>query len=414
MCDTVGDIDLVAASEHPAEVLEAFLSLQHGGRILKHPKAGATKAAIVNAEGIQIELTVVPPGAYAAALVSKSGTRAHNIKVRKIALKRGYRFAWRPRRVVEYWLCLLTTGARVPTEREETEEDIYERLGMQWIPPTLREDRGEIEAALKGRLPRLVELIDIRGDLHDCSFSSLDNVDAAAKRGYEYFAVLDHGHGPRERARQPALIARQQDEIRALNASLKGQMTIFQGAELEFGRDDWIASHHKILSALDLVIATVRHDTSENGRLHVHRLLKAIEHPRVNIIELAAVRGMSKRGFDEVCRAASRHQVALEINSWPNGRDITEEHLRRAKDYGVRLIVSTKARCPSELALIRFGIAKAQRGWVTAEDVINTWPLKRLKQFIAKVNSDELVGPAPHESLVREPNAADERQSARP
>jgi DNA polymerase (family 10) len=390
MCDTVGDIDLVAASEYPDEVLKAFLSLQHAHRILKNPKAGATKAAIANAEGIQIELTVVSPGAYAAALVSKSGTKAHNIRVRKIALWRGYRFAWRPRRVVEYWLCLLTTGARAFTEREETEENIYQRLGMQWIPPPLREDRGEIEAALKGRLPRVVELTDVRGDLHDCSFGSYGNVremiNAANKRGYEYCAVLDRMRGFRESAYQLASIVRQRDDIRALNTSLKGQMEVFYGGELELGGDAQVACPDEILSSFDLVIATIRHDSCESRNL-CHLLLKAIEHPRVHIIGHRSVCGISKQGFDDVCRAASHHQVALEISARPNMLGLPEEYLRRARDHGVRFIVSTSARSPSELILMRLGIAKAQRVWATAEDVINAWPLKRLKQFISKVNS---------------------------
>jgi DNA polymerase (family 10) len=397
MRETVNDIDLVAASERPAEVFGAFLSLRQVHRVVKE---GATKVAVVTREGIQIELTVVPPGAYAAALVSKSGARAHNNRLRKLALRRGYRLAWRPRRVAEYWLFLLTTAGRVPAEREETEEQIYERLGMQWIPPTLREDRGEIEAALKGRLPRLVELTDIRGDLHSHSVCSdgLSGMQelavAAAERGYEYYAITDRGRGFGWDALELEAIERQREEIRTLNANLKGRIVVLNGVELNIGPDGELDYPDEILKGLDLVVACLHDDMDQDRDRITNRLLRAIEHPRVHIIGHPTGRRIGRRepygfDFDEICQAATRHRVVLEINARPDRLDLPDEYVRRAKDYGVRFAVSTGARSPGDLTHMRFGVATAQRGWATAEDVINTWPLERLKRFLTKPEAED-------------------------
>jgi DNA polymerase (family 10) len=266
---------------------------------------------------------------------------------------------------------------------------------MQWIPPTLREGRDAVEAALERRLPPIVELSRIRGDLHSHSgysdglASIRDFAFAAAKRGYEYFAITDHSRNVRRNGLDLKSIERQRTEVQALNAELRGKIVILHGVELNIGPDGELDYPDDILEGFDLILASLQNGMDQSPDRITRRLLKAIEHPHIHIIAHPTGRLIGERepyafDFDEVCRAACRHGVALEINARPERLDLPDEYVRRASAYGVRFAISTGAHSVGDLAHMRMGVGIAQRGWATAEEVINTWPLDRLKRFFAK------------------------------
>jgi len=393
---TVGDVDIVVASERPTEVVDVFLSLgQVYGVWQVRSLERETKVSAVTRNGIRIQLKIVPPGAFGAALLYSTGSRAHTVELRKQALWRRYRFSWGPelRGVIEYWLFLLTNPRRAPSGILELEEDVYARLGMSWIPPTLREGRGEVQAAIKHRLPRVVEMSDICGDLHSHSLgfggyaSTRMMALAAAERGYAYFAITNQGRRLRARGLKLKDIERQSDEVRTLNEELAGRIRILHGVALSIGPDGELDYPDEILQGFDLVIASIHYAMDQEADRVTRRLLLAIEHPRVNIIGHPTGRRIGVGfpydfDFDAVCQAASRHQVALEVNAHPDRLDLPDDHVRRAKEYGVRFTISTGARAPADLANMRYGVGTAQRGWATPEDVINTWPLEKLKRFL--------------------------------
>jgi DNA polymerase (family X) len=398
MQETVGDIDLVVASERPEEVIDAFLSLTRG--------TGGKKgwgAITVTPEGLRLELYVVPLKVYGPTLFIMTGSWAHTDAISKRALQCIYgvyfglvRF-WslsapgRPNALeaIEILMRLLRTSNANEireSEREISEEEIYDRLGMQWIPPTLREAQGGVKAALEWRIPRVIELSDIRGDLHSSYSDGLADIRnlafAAAKRGYQYLAITDVGEKLSVKS-----IERQRIEVRRLNEELRGRLSILHGVKLSIGPNGELDEPNDFLEGVELVIACIRDGMDQPSRQITRRLLKAVEHPRVNIIRHDMGRRIRARkpytfDFDEICRAAIRHRVALEINGQA---DVSaDEYVRRAIASGVKLSVSAGACCVADLANIHLGVAVAQRGWATAEHVVNTWPLEGLKQFLAK------------------------------
>jgi DNA polymerase (family X) len=398
MQGTVSDIDLVVASERPEEVVDAFLSHTQGTWRKKRSEGWQTKAT--TPEGLSLELYVVPPKFYGPTLLMMSGGRAHAFAITKRALQCIYGEYFG---LVRYWIRLplgmeekIEILMRLPQtsntneiregEREISEEELYERLGMQWIPPTLREGLGGVEAALEWRVPRVIELSDIRGDLrssHSDRLARIRNLAlAAAKRGYEYLAITDVGEKLSVKS-----IERQRAEVRRLNEELRGRLSILHGVELSIGPNGELNDPNDILEGVELVIASIHDGMDQPPRQITRRLLKAIEHPRVNIIRHPTGRWIGERkpyafDFDEVCQSAIRHRVALEINGQADRT--ADEHLRRVIASGVKLTVSAGACCVADLVNIRLGVAVAQRGWATAEHVVNAWPLERLKQFLAK------------------------------
>lgn len=385
MQETVGDIDLIAASERPEDVIEAFLSL---GRIRKK-QAWTERVRGRTPEGVGVELWVVPPEFYGAALVANTGI-AHSDEICRRALKRIYGVFWG---LVRYWqlqprtrektdLLIHTLRTSQVTKIGGTEEEIYEALGMQWIHPTLREGRGEVKAALKRRIPRLVELSDVRGDLHcqskygSCSIRELAL--AAAERGYEYLAFIDLP----KRAGPDSIEGRATDS--RLNEELQGRLSILYGVELGIGLDGDIEDLDR-LQGVELVIASI-HDGMDQSRHKItHRLLKAIEHPRVNIISIRWP-GEQKLRFDldKVCQTARRHRVALKIDANIKRIDLPEGFVRRVIASGAKVSASAVASRAGDLANVCLAVAAAQRGWATAEHVVNTWPIERLREFLAK------------------------------
>jgi DNA polymerase (family 10) len=380
--DTVKDLDLLVASTQPEAVMEAFRKLPG----VLDPKAeGPTKCSVVTTRGLQVDLRVVEPEVFGAAMQYFTGSAAHNVKVRQHAVRKGLKLS-------EYGLFDAETDARLAT----TEEEVYERLAMQWIPPTMREDRGEVEAALKGELPTVVEQIEIRGDLQSHSTYSDGKLPvremavAAADRGYAYFAVTDHGPrltymahlGPNE-------IAAQREEVARVNSELGGRMRLLHGVELNIGGDGSLDYPDEVLAGFDICVASVHSQFKMTKAEQTKRLITAIENPHVHVIGHPSGRRLDRReGIDfdmaAVAKSAAKHNVALEVNAHPYRLDLRGTHVRWALENGALLVISTDAHSIAELDNMHFGVATAQRGWATPDRVINTWPLDRLERFLGK------------------------------
>jgi DNA polymerase (family 10) len=380
MCETIGDVDLLVASEKPSAVMEAFASMPYVERILAR---GETKSSILTTKGLQVDLRVVEPNVWGAALQYFTGSKAHNIRVREIAVRKGLKLS-------EYGLFRAKSGKLIVAE---TEEEVYERLGLPWIPPTLREDRGEVEAALAGELPELLEQDDIVGDLHthtnltDGLATLEEMIQAARARGYAYYAVTDHAEllYMQRMTREKAL--KQREQIRKLEA--KGEMAILHGSELNIQPDGSLDWDEEFLSGFDVRVASVHTYFNQSREEMTRRIVRAIESPYVNILGHPTARMLGKRppidfDLEEVFKAAVRTGTALEVNSFPDRLDLRDEHVQWARELGVKFAVDTDSHATPHLGHMRFGVAMAQRGWASKADVINTWPLDELRRFLAK------------------------------
>jgi len=380
MRDTIGDIDLLVASGEPGPVMEAFCALPLVGRVLAR---GATKSSIVTTKGIQVDLRVIEPPVWGAALLYFTGSKAHNIRVRELAVRAGLKLS-------EYGLFDVDTGRLIVAE---TEDEVYERLGLIWIPPTIREDTGEIEAALDGALPDLVELRDIRGDLHthtdltDGVASLEEMVGAAKSRGYRYYAVTDHAPLLYMQRMTTEKALDQRARIRELERTMG--LPLLHGTELNIQPDGTLDWDEDFLAGFDIVVASVHSAFRKSRHAMTTRMVRAIEHPCVHVIGHPTGRSIGHRprvdvDLDEVFRAAARTGTALEINSFPDRLDLDDALIRRAGHAGVHFAISTDAHAVPHLDYMRFGVATAQRGWAGRADIINTWPLAKLRRFLTK------------------------------
>jgi DNA polymerase (family X) len=380
MCETIGDVDLLVASPKPAAVMDAFADLTYVERVLAK---GDTKSSVLTTKGLQVDLRVVEPNVWGAALQYFTGSKAHNIRVREIAVRKGLKLS-------EYGLFRAKSGKLIVAE---TEEEVYERLGLPWIPPTLREDRGEVEAALSGELPDLLQEEDIKGDLHTHTdltdgLAPLDEmIEAARARGYRYYAVTDHAPLLYMQRMTKEKTLKQREEIRALEG--KGDMAILHGSELNIQPDGSLDWEDEFLQGFDVLVASVHSHFDQTRDEMTKRIVRAMENPFVNVIGHPTARMLGKRppidvDIEEVFKAAVRTGTALEVNSFPDRLDLRDEHVHWAREVGVKFAVDTDSHAAPHLDHMRFGVATAQRGWVTKDDVINTWPLQKLRTFLEK------------------------------
>ncbi|MFF8907501.1 DNA polymerase/3'-5' exonuclease PolX [Streptomyces olivaceoviridis] len=381
MRETVGDLDVLVSARRSAPFMDALCELPVTAEVIAR---GAKKTSVRTGKGLQLDLRVVPPESWGAALQYFTGSKAHNIRTRTIAVHLGLKLS-------EYGVFDTGSGESLASR---TEEEVYARLGLPWIPPTLREDRGEIEAALGDGLPEVVTERDIRGDLHTHTdltdgLASLEAmVEAAAERGHAYYAVTDHAPNLYMQRMTDEKILAQRQRLRELDGTRR-RMRLLHGTELNIGPDgevDWPA---EFLAGFDLCVASL-HSHFDLGRAAMtRRLVRACEHPYVNIIGHPTTRLIGRRpgvdaDWDEVFAACARTGTALEVNAQPDRLDLRDEDILRAREHGVKFAVNTDAHSVPHLAQLRYGVATAQRGWLTGEDVINTWTLTRLRRFLRK------------------------------
>ncbi|WP_285709729.1 DNA polymerase/3'-5' exonuclease PolX [Microtetraspora sp. NBRC 16547] len=379
MKDTVGDIDVLATSREPATLMEAFTRLPSTGEVIAH---GDTKTSIRTVAGLQVDLRVVPADSWGAALQYFTGSRAHNIRTREIAVHKKLKLS-------EYGLFDVATGEKIASTDEA---DVYGRLGLPWIPPTLREDNGEIEAALRGELPPLVTEDDLRGDLHTHTnltdgLAPLEEMAAAAaERGYAYLAVTDHAPDLYMQRMTDEKALAQRERIRTLDGNFRG-MRLLHGTELNIGPEGTVDWPPEFLAGFDLCVASLHSYFTQSREETTRRLLRACENPHIKIIGHPTARLIGRRepvdaDWDAVFTACACTGTALEIDAFPDRLDLPAELARRALGKGVRFAIDSDAHAVPHLANMRYGVGTAQRGWLTTDQVINTWPLDRLLRFL--------------------------------
>lgn len=378
MRETVGDIDILATGRDGAKIIEYFTRFPGVSRVLV---AGDTKGSVIvgtGAEARQVDLRIVSESSFGAALQYFTGSKAHNIKLRSMARERGLKIS-------EYGVF---KGDKPIAGR--TEEEVYRTLDLPYIPPELREDRGEVEAALAGKLPKIIEYSDIKGDPHIHSRysdgnSSIEELARAAKElGYEYIGICDHSRSARyahgltiERLKKECA------EIDELNRSLKG-IRILKATEVDILPDGSLDLPDEVLESLDIVVAAIHQGFKQRV---TQRICGAIENPNVDIIAHPTGRLISKRegyevDMDQVFRAAQRYKKILELNAYYDRLDLNEVYLHRAKELGILISIGTDAHSVTDFGWMRFGVGIARRGWLEPKDVINTRSHRQLKSII--------------------------------
>lgn len=383
MRETIGDIDLLIAAENSAPIMERFVNLPLVESISGH---GTTKSSVILLNGMQVDLRVLPPQRWGTLLSYFTGSKDHNVRLREMALQQKL---------------TLNEHAFTPVDGGEeilcaTEEEVYQVLDLPYIPPPLREDRGEIEAAKAGRLPQLVQIEEIISDLHlhttwsDGRMSVLEMARAAQARGYRYMAITDHSVSlgianglSVERLYQQAA------EIREANEVLGPDFRILHGTEMEIKANGELDYPDEVLATLDFVIASLHTSLSQPRRQVTERLLAAIDNPHVDMIAHPTGRLLPDRpgadlDIDAVFFAAAAAGTILEINANPRRLDLRDSHVRRALDLGITIAINTDAHHADQFELLHYGVATAQRGWATAAQIANTWPLEKLLAYLQR------------------------------
>jgi DNA polymerase (family 10) len=379
--DTIKDIDILATSDNPKEVMRVFVHLPHVKDVLMQ---GPTKSTVIIHEDLQVDLRVVEKESYGAALAYFTGSKAHNIRLREMAMKRGLK-------INEYGIFRGKDEKKIGGEKEE---DVYKILGLPYIPPELREDQGEIEAAQEGKLPRLVTAEDIKGDLHihskwsDGSHTFEQLVDAAKEYGYSYIAITDHSKGLGiARGLTGERLLEQKKEINAVNKKLKG-FRIIHGAEVDIRSDGSLDISDNVLKELDIVVASIHSGFKQPRKQLTYRLVSAMKNPYVSIIAHPTGRLIGERDaydvdMDEILTIAKKTGTAIEINAYPLRLDINDTYAKRAKEIGIPIVIATDTHVTNQFDYMRYGVSIARRGWLEKDDVLNTLAvdklLKRLK-----------------------------------
>jgi DNA polymerase (family 10) len=378
--ETVGDVDILVQAAKPQAASRQFVEY---ARVAQVVASGSTRSSVILDCGLHVDLRVVPAVCYGAALHYFTGSKPHNIAIRTLGVRRGLKIS-------EYGIF---RGSRRLGGREERE--VFEAVGLPWIPPELREARGEIEAAREGRLPRLVERADIRGDLQihttytDGKSPLGDMIEACRALGYEYVAVTDHTRAVRVAGGLTrAGFLREMREIDRLRKQA-GSMTILEGAEVDILEDGSLDLDDRTLAELDLVVAAVHSKLDLPRAAMTARVLKALRHPRVHVLAHPTGRLIGRRepcavDIEAVVRAAADHGVMLEVNAQPDRLDLDDVHVRLAREAGVKLVISTDAHRVEELGFMRHGVDQARRGWCAADDVANTRPLAAFRALLRR------------------------------
>jgi len=374
--ETLGDIDLIATADNPKEVIDGFVALPQVGQVLAQ---GSTKASAIVRGGLQVDLRMATHDSFGSLLQYSTGSKQHNISLRERGRRQRLKLS-------EYGIAVIATDK---LERFSTEEEFYHRLGLQYIPAELREAQGEIDKADQGAIPRLVQLSDIKGDLHSHTewsdgHDSVEELALAARdMGYQYIAITEHSRGRGiAHGLDVERLRRQLAEIRALNERLTG-IHVLTGIEVDIRADGSLDLPHEILSELDIVIAAVHSAMHQSQEKMTRRLLDAIEDPDVDVLAHPTCRLIGERepaaiDLEAVFRAAARNDKIVEINAMPNRLDLSDINAFRAKDLGVKLVISTDAHSIAHLGFMRFGVGVARRAWCEPHHILNTLPLAEL------------------------------------
>lgn len=385
--ETIGDVDILvttadgSSQETAKRLLDAFAAAPFVDRVLG---AGGTKASVVihtETTPVQVDVRVVPPESFGAAMQYFTGSKAHNVRLREIAVRTGFKLN-------EYGL--FKGEERVAGRRED---EIYEQLGLAFVDPVLREDRGEIEAAREGRLPKLVRVDDVRGDFHahtvatDGSATIEQMAEAAKGLGYDFLCITDHSQSTSiANGQTPERLAKQIEEIHRANARIKG-ITIFAGAEVDILADGVLDFDDKLLADLDYVVASIHSALGGDREKVTARTLKAMDNPYVTCIGHPTGRVINRReamdlNMAAVVAHAAETGTAMEVNADPSRLDLKDVHCKMVVEAGVKLAIGTDAHSTGGLHLMPFGVATAARGWATAADVLNTLAPSKLKRFL--------------------------------
>lgn len=394
--ETIGDVDVLAASADSGPLMQALVDLPE---VISVVARGETKTSVRvsteragHAGSIQVDLRVVPASCWGAALQYFTGSQAHNVAVREIAVRAKLKLS-------EYGLFDAESGDLLVSA---TEEDVYERLGLDWVPAPMREHNGEVQAALRHQLPELVQLGDLKGDLHSHTtltdgVATLEEMVAAARaRGHAYFAITDHAPNLVMQRMTLDKMLDQREQVRRLETALAADggkpISLLHGTELNIAADGSVDWDGDVLSGFDVCVASVHSHFDQPRAVMTRRFITACENPYVHVIGHPTARRLGRRGsvdvdFTELFRACARTGTALEINSQPTRLDLPSDHIKAARDAGVKFAIDTDSHAVGALAYLRYGVGQAQRGWLSAGDVINAWPLPRLQQFLAKPGS---------------------------
>jgi DNA polymerase (family X) len=388
---TIGDVDLlvsVETTDEAAPIMYAFVGMENVARVLGH---GPTKSSVELLNGVQVDLRVLPRARWGTALCYFTGSQAHNIRMRQIALDKGLSLN-------EHAFSPVDESGDIIEDAEKTlcatEEEVYATLGLPWISPELREDMGEIEAAQKGELPQLITLEDIQGDLHmhttwsDGKQSIREMAEAAKQRGRKYIVITDHSRSLGiANGLSIERLMQQQQEARAVDAEMGGEIRVFHGTEMDINADGGLDFPDEVLEKLDFVIASLHVSLRQERDQITRRLLNAISNPHVDMVghprgQLIPDRDPVDVDMDAVLEAAAKHATVLEINANPRRLDLEAQYARRAVEMGITLAVNTDAHAVHELDLMPYGILTARRGWVPAESVLNTWLVEKFTSWV--------------------------------
>jgi DNA polymerase (family X) len=389
--ETVGDIDIVAVCEPPEPFMQRFKAYPHVSRV---EMAGKTRGTVVLQSGLQVDLRVVPRRSYGTALYYFTGSKAHNVVVRTLAVERGLRLN-------EYGIFRVpkgrksrgagkTAGKRIGGEREE---DVFRAVDMVWIPPELREDRGEIQAAQQHTLPNLITLDDMRADLQmhstwsDGSHTIEDMARACRDRGYAYCAITDHSRSTSvARGLDTEGFRRQWQEIDRVRQQLDG-IIVLQGVELDILPDGSLDLPDAVLEGFDIVLVSVHSRLDQPKAQMTKRVLKALSHPAVDILAHPTGRLLNKRqpvaiDLEDVFHAAKECDVAVEIDAQPQRLDLNDVHVHRARKLGVKIVIDSDAHSVDQLRFMRYGVEQARRSWLERRHVVNTMPWPEFQRWL--------------------------------
>jgi len=374
MKDTVGDIDLLAAHEEPEQVTATFTRLPQVAEVVSY---GPTRATVILHNGLQVDLRALRLERYGSLLQYFTGSKDHNVALRTLALKKGLSLS-------EYGFKHGEQEVLCPAE-----EDVYQVLDLAWIPPELREDRGELQAAQQDALPKLVQWTDIRGDLHahsnwsDAAATLSEMADAAQGLGYDYLVISDHTHGLGvANGLDVSRLRQQRVEIERLNKGFSG-FRLLQGAEVEIRGDGDLDYPDEVLQELDVVIASIHTGLRQDKETITARVVRAMLNPYVDIIGHPSGRLLGQReatnvDLDRVLQVAAETGTILEVNAMPNRLDLDDVHIRRAVQLGVALCINSDAHSTGGLEVMEYGVATARRGWAEARHIVNALPLEQL------------------------------------